>query len=140
METIPTEAIVTVLIVCLVIFFLVIKGVIKTFKRAPIVAILCIIFLLPIYLIWAFVELFTGSIDQKRDKAKMDRIQDENVKLKENVIIEKPQIETKVIVKKPKQESDSIENKLEKLEDLKTKGIITEEEYEEKKKEIIDKF
>ena len=63
METIPTEAIVTVLIVCLVIFFLVIKGVIKTFKRQPIVAILCIIFLLPVYLIWAFVELFTGSID-----------------------------------------------------------------------------
>ena len=63
METIPTEAVVTVLIVCLVIFFFVIKGVIKTFKRAPIVAILCIIFLLPIYLIWAFVELFTGSID-----------------------------------------------------------------------------
>ena len=62
METIPTEALVTVLIVCLVIFFLVIKGVIKTFKRGPVVAILCIIFLLPVYLIWAFVELFTGSI------------------------------------------------------------------------------
>ena len=57
------DEITIVLIVCLVIFFLVIKGVIKTFKRAPIVAILCIIFLLPIYLIWAFVELFTGSID-----------------------------------------------------------------------------
>ena len=57
------DEITIVLIVGLVIFFLVIKGVIKTFKRAPIVAILCIIFLLPIYLIWAFVELFTGSID-----------------------------------------------------------------------------
>ena len=57
------DEITIVLIVCLVIFFLVIKGVIKTFKRAPVVAILCIIFLLPIYLIWAFVELFTGSID-----------------------------------------------------------------------------
>ena len=64
METIPTEAVVTVLIVCLVIFFLVIKGVIKTFKRAPIVAILCIIFILPVYLIWAFFELFTGNIEK----------------------------------------------------------------------------
>ena len=63
METIPTEAVVTVLIVCLVIFFLVIKGVIKTFKRQPVVAILCIIFILPVYLIWAFIELFTGSIE-----------------------------------------------------------------------------
>ena len=64
METIPTEAVVTVLIVCLVIFFLVIKGVIKTFKRQPIVAILCIIFILPVYLIWAFIELFTGNIEK----------------------------------------------------------------------------
>ena len=64
METIPTEAVVTGLIVCLVIFFLVIKGVIKTFKRQPIVAILCIIFILPVYLIWAFIELFTGNIEK----------------------------------------------------------------------------
>ena len=64
METIPTEAVVTVLIVCLVIFFLVIKGVIKTFKRHPIVAILCIIFIFPVYLIWAFIELFTGNIEK----------------------------------------------------------------------------
>ena len=63
METITTEAVVIGLVVCLVILFLVLKGVIKTFKRAPIVAILCIIFLLPVYLIWAFIELFTGSID-----------------------------------------------------------------------------
>ena len=50
-------------IVILVIFILLIKGVIKTFKRQPIVAILCIIFLFPIYMIWAFVEIFTGSIE-----------------------------------------------------------------------------
>ena len=58
------DEITIVLIVCLVIFFLVIKGVIKTFKRAPIVAILCIIFILPVYLIWAFIELFTGNIEK----------------------------------------------------------------------------
>ena len=51
-------------IIVLVILILLIKGVIKTFKRQPIVAILCIIFLFPIYLIWAFVEIFTGSIEK----------------------------------------------------------------------------
>ena len=65
MENLLMENITVILIVVLVIFFLVIKGVIKTFKRAPIVAILCIIFLLPIYFCWAFVELFTGRIDWK---------------------------------------------------------------------------
>ena len=51
-------------IVYLVILLLLIKGVVKTFKRRPIVAILCIIFLFPIYAIWAFIELFTGSINK----------------------------------------------------------------------------
>jgi len=54
-----------IIIICLVIFFLLIKGVVKTFKRHPIVAILCIIFLFPIYAIWAFIELFTGSINKE---------------------------------------------------------------------------
>jgi len=54
-----------ILIVCLVIFFLLIKGVVKTFKRHPVVAILSIIFLFPIYIIWAFCELFTGAINKK---------------------------------------------------------------------------
>jgi hypothetical protein len=53
-----------ILIICLIIFFLLIKGVVKTFKRQPVVAILCIIFLFPIYAIWAFIELFTGSINK----------------------------------------------------------------------------
>ena len=51
-------------VIVLVILIFLIKGVIKTFKRQPIVAILCIIFLFPIYLIWAFVEIFTGSIEK----------------------------------------------------------------------------
>ena len=53
-----------ILIVCAVIFFLLIKGVVKTFKRQPVVAILCFIFLFPIFAIWAFIELFTGSINK----------------------------------------------------------------------------
>jgi hypothetical protein len=48
--------------VVVVIFFLLITGVVKTFKRQPVVAILCLIFLFPLYLIWAFVELFTVDI------------------------------------------------------------------------------
>jgi hypothetical protein len=55
----------TILIICVVVIFLLIKGVVKTFKRHPVVAILCIIFLFPIYVIWAFFELFTGSINSK---------------------------------------------------------------------------
>lgn len=50
------------LLICVVLLLLLVKGVVKTFKRQPIVAILCIIFLLPVYVIWAFVELFTGDI------------------------------------------------------------------------------
>ena len=48
-------------IVLLVVFF---KGVIKTFYRQPIVAILCVIFLFPIFIIWAIVEMFTGKINK----------------------------------------------------------------------------
>ena len=52
--------------ICLALLLLVlIKGVIKTFKRQPIVAILCIIFLFPFYIIWAFCELFTKPINEK---------------------------------------------------------------------------
>ena len=64
MVLINMDDITIVAIIVLVIFILLIKGVIKTFKRQPIVAILCIIFLFPIYLIWAFVEIFTGSIEK----------------------------------------------------------------------------
>jgi len=52
-------------ILIVILLFLIIKGVIKTFKRQPIVAILCIIFLPPIYLIWAIVELFTAPIHKE---------------------------------------------------------------------------
>ena len=33
-------------------------GAVQTFRRQPVVAILCVIFLFPIWLIWAFVEIF----------------------------------------------------------------------------------
>jgi len=53
-----------ILIVGFVVLLLLIKGVIKTFKRQPVVAILCIIFLLPVYFVWAFIELFTGPLNK----------------------------------------------------------------------------
>lgn len=56
------EVLLIVGLVCLVLLALMFKGVVKTFKRQPIVAILCIIFLMPVYLIWVLVELFTGDV------------------------------------------------------------------------------
>jgi phosphoglycerol transferase MdoB-like AlkP superfamily enzyme len=50
-------------VVSLVLFVLLIKGVVRTFQRNAIVAILMIIFLMPLYLIWAFIELFLGKPD-----------------------------------------------------------------------------
>lgn len=54
------------LLILAVLFICLIKGVVKTFKRQPIIAILMIIFLFPCYLIWAFCELFTGTIDENK--------------------------------------------------------------------------
>lgn len=42
-----------------------IKGGIKTFQRNWIAALLILILLTPIWMIWAFVELFTGRVDKK---------------------------------------------------------------------------
>jgi hypothetical protein len=40
----------------LIFFYIMVKGAVKTFQRQAVVAILCIIFLLPVWLIWAFFE------------------------------------------------------------------------------------
>ena len=52
-----------ILIVCIILFVFLIKGVIKAFKRNAIVAILCVIFMFPIFIMWAFFELFTDEIE-----------------------------------------------------------------------------
>ena len=52
-----------ILILAIVLIVALFKGVVKTFKRNAVVAILCIIFLFPFYLVWAFIEIFTGEID-----------------------------------------------------------------------------
>ena len=60
------------LIVLLLIFFvllvLLIKGVIRTFQRAPVVAALFLIFLGPVYILWAIFEIFIGG-PEKSQKA-----------------------------------------------------------------------
>lgn len=38
-------------------------GAVQTFRRQPIVAILCVIFLFPIWVIWAFIEVFLPAPD-----------------------------------------------------------------------------
>lgn len=53
-----TLVIITVAIILLVVL---IKGAIRAFKRQPIVAILCVIFMFPIFLIWAFIETFLNT-------------------------------------------------------------------------------
>lgn len=58
------KEVIVVLVVSFLLLLLAIKGVIKTFKRQPVVAILCVIFLTPVYVVWAFVELFTGDIQR----------------------------------------------------------------------------
>jgi hypothetical protein len=45
-----------IIILVLLFFYIMANGAVKTFEREPVVAILCIIFLLPIWLIWAFFE------------------------------------------------------------------------------------
>ena len=51
-----------------------IKGIIKTFHRQPVVAILCLIFLFPIWIIWSIFELFTDEINPENKKQKPTKV------------------------------------------------------------------
>jgi len=44
----------------ILIFFLLIKGLYRCFRKSPVAAVLLLIFLFPVLLIWAFIELFRG--------------------------------------------------------------------------------
>lgn len=63
------ELLLIALAVCVVLLLLLIKGVIKAFKRQAVVAIIVLIFATPFFVIWAFVELFTGDI---RPRVRLD--------------------------------------------------------------------
>ena len=45
---------------------MIIEGAIKTFKRNAVVAALFLIFLLPVYILWAFAEFFTSVNLEKK--------------------------------------------------------------------------
>ena len=52
------------LIIALALLVLFARGVIKTFQRQPVVAILMVIFLFPLYICWVIIEaVFTDPID-----------------------------------------------------------------------------
>jgi hypothetical protein len=44
----------------LLVFFLLIKGLYRCFRKSPVAAVLLLIFLFPVLFIWAFIELFRG--------------------------------------------------------------------------------
>ncbi len=52
------------IIVFLVILLALIGGAIKTFRRNWIAALLLLLFLFPIWVIWAFIEMFTGEFSK----------------------------------------------------------------------------
>lgn len=56
-----------VILVLVVVAVVAFKGVIQAFQRNAIVAILCVIFLFPIFVIWAIAELFLPK-PQKTEK------------------------------------------------------------------------
>ena len=57
-EKAPVElTLIIIFVVCLILFVSCLKGVIQTFQRQPVVAILCIIFLMPAYVCWVLVEM-----------------------------------------------------------------------------------
>ena len=58
------DAVLTVLILGALVLLIIFGGV-KTFKRNLVAALLCLIFLAPIWMLWAFIELFTGKVEPK---------------------------------------------------------------------------
>ena len=51
-----------------VFLFLCFKGVKQTFQRQPVVAIICMIFLFPVYVIWVFVEMVAKKPEKQEQK------------------------------------------------------------------------
>ena len=45
-----------------ILLYFLIKGMVRTFKRNAVVAMLCVIFLFPIWIIWSIFELFMGKV------------------------------------------------------------------------------
>ena len=144
-----------ILIVCAVIFFLLIKGVVKTFKRQPVVAILCLIFLFPIFAIWAFIELFTGSNNKGTNalsgesnyeiKAKIKAMEAENEAIEAKIKAQEAEIkaiEAENKVMEAENKADELEQK-EWLNRKKTKEDIIKQScffFQSHIQEVLDAF
>lgn len=53
-------------LVAIVIIIALISGAVKTFRRNWLAALLLLIFIFPVWVIWAFIEMFTGEISVKK--------------------------------------------------------------------------
>ena len=53
-------------LVAIVIIVALISGAVKTFRRNWLAALLLLIFIFPVWVIWAFIEMFTGEISIKK--------------------------------------------------------------------------
>jgi|TARA_B100001079_G_C16217469_1_gene428724 hypothetical protein len=107
-----------------------IRGFIGIFQRYnPILVVLYFFFLFPIAY---FHMLLLGIFGQ----SSLERHQEE--------VLKEVEIQTKVANKimnsKSESSSEILDDKLEKINELKEKGILNEDEYNEKKKKIIDDY
>jgi hypothetical protein len=88
-----TDGNVIALIITIVILIAMIKGAIKTFQRNWIAALVLLVLLFPIWLLWAFGELFTGEIAPKQ-QSQVSPAQAVNVNIVNNVLGEQIKRET----------------------------------------------
>ncbi len=84
-----------------------------------------------------YLETEEGKALLEKDNAERAARMNRLAALQNGGMMAQPQI-IQVQTNEPKQEKESVEDKLAKLEELKSKGLITEEEYAEKRKKIID--
>jgi hypothetical protein len=121
------------------------RGLIGIFQRHnAILVIIYIILLFPIAYIHMLLLGIFGDSSKKRKQNEIDKEIDKEVEIQTKVHekVEKNVDKKETVSKEIVQESDesTLEKKLNEIKSLKEKGIINDEEYEEKKKKIIDEY
>ncbi|SVD34948.1 uncharacterized protein METZ01_LOCUS387802 [marine metagenome] len=117
------------------------RGLIGLFQRHN--AILVIIYLIIIFPIAYIHMLLLGIFGDSSKKRKQDEIDKEvEIQTKVHEKVEKNIGKKETASKEIVQESDesTLEKKLDEIKNLKEKGLINDEEYEEKKKKIIEEY
>ena len=118
-----------------------IRGFVGLFQRHnAILVILYLVLLFPIAYIHMLLLGIFGDSSKERKQEEIDKEVEIQSKVREQV--EKNVGNKETTNKEIVQESDesNLEKKLDEIQKLKEKGIINEEEYEEKKKKIIDEY